>query len=237
MSNITFTSPTQQLHPLRHRCRNVRCGGKLKAPADNPRDAFCCRGCFESYYRARCLACERPIDRRTERRNLCGRPKCKREFQRHPERFSGPRYPVSVLVPNASGSARNTGLKIDDETGRAFRKVAGPELSETSFRLAALPLDPELVARLDRRHAEVLEPLFKAKRRADRKAQIKHRHAPINVLGGYRFQGAPEIDLSPTDSPEWATASRWTPTSNGDDVEGIPNSLWRGALKALAQAA
>jgi hypothetical protein len=34
-----------------------------------------------------------------------------------------------------------------------------------------------------------------------RAAQIKRRHPPVNILGGYRFPGAPEIDLSPTDLP------------------------------------
>jgi hypothetical protein len=48
---------------LRHYCRNVRCGAKLKKPADNPRDAFCCVGCFESYFRNRCLVRERPFKR------------------------------------------------------------------------------------------------------------------------------------------------------------------------------
>jgi hypothetical protein len=234
VSNISLP-PNQS--PLRHRCRSARCGGKLKSPTDNLRRAFCCRGCFDSYYRARCLVCERPLKRKTERRRFCNRSACRYEFRRHPEQFYDYPSPGSVYAANASRNPIKSGIKNGGKTGRGWRKIAGPELSETSFRLAILPLDPELAARLDRRHAEVLEPLFKAKRRADRKAQIKHRNAPINVLGGYRFQGAPEIDLSPTDSPEWATASRWTPTGDGDDVEGIPNSLWRGALKALAQAA
>ena len=43
---------------LRHRCRNPRCAGKLKIPAANPRDAFCCRGCERQFYGRRCRVCE-----------------------------------------------------------------------------------------------------------------------------------------------------------------------------------
>jgi hypothetical protein len=99
------------------------------------------------------------------------------------------------------------------------------------FRFATIPLDPELAARLDRKHAELFEPLLKAKRKADRAApaQIKRRHPPVNILGGYRFPGAPALDMSPIDPPpEWAVQSRWTPTGTGDPVSDIPDFLRRG---------
>lgn len=41
MHNSLSPDPPQ----IRHRCRNPRCGGKLKTPTDNPRGAFCCEGC------------------------------------------------------------------------------------------------------------------------------------------------------------------------------------------------
>ena len=194
-------------HQVRHRCRNPRCGAKLKRPVGNPRDAFCCESCFTGYYRSRCLVCERPFTRKTERRRLCGRRKCESQFRRHAGRFLGTRYRGSVLAENASRSAHSTGLKIGTLAGRAFRKVAGPELTATSFRLATLPLDPELVVRLDRAHAGYFEAQRKAKRTAARRAQIKRRHPPVNVLGGYKFPGAPAIDLSSIDTPEWAIQS------------------------------
>jgi hypothetical protein len=34
---------------LRHHCRYDR--AKLSEPTDNPRRAFCCRGCFNRFYR------------------------------------------------------------------------------------------------------------------------------------------------------------------------------------------
>jgi hypothetical protein len=36
--------------PLRHRCRNPRCKLKLSAPVENEHHAFCCRGCYVSFY-------------------------------------------------------------------------------------------------------------------------------------------------------------------------------------------
>jgi hypothetical protein len=38
----------------RHYCRNPRCRSKLPAPVANAREAFCARGCFESFYRSHC---------------------------------------------------------------------------------------------------------------------------------------------------------------------------------------
>jgi hypothetical protein len=224
-------TPAQSL--LRHRCRNPRCGGKLETPTDNPRHAFCCHGCFDIFYRARCLVCERPIDRKTDRRKVCKRSECRHEFQRHPERFSCPRYPASVLGHNASGSAHFTGLKSGSKSGRPFRLVAGPALTDTGFRLATIPLDLGLAARLDRAHADHIENRKKARRAAARRAQIKRRHPPVNVLGGYQFPNAPEIDLSPVDSPEWAIPSRWKPTGDGADVPDIPEFLRRSAPEVL----
>jgi hypothetical protein len=34
---------------------------RLKAPVDNQHRAFCCRGCYQQFYRTRCLVCERDI--------------------------------------------------------------------------------------------------------------------------------------------------------------------------------
>jgi hypothetical protein len=194
-----FDAP--QVGPLtRHHCRNPKCGARLKPPTTNSRDAFCCAGCFSAFYRRHCLVCERPIIRQTERQVLCGRVKCKRDFQRHRERFSPTRYLASVLVPNASRSAHSTGLKIGALAGRGFTQIAGPKLSPTALHLASLPLDPELTARLERTHRDYVENRQKAKRRAAKQALIKRKHSPVNVLGGYRFPGAPEIDLSSTSS-------------------------------------
>jgi hypothetical protein len=222
---------------LRHRCRNPRCGLKLRPPTDRLLDAFCCRTCFESFYQSRCLVCERPIERKTGRRQVCGRSKCRHEFQRHRERFSSTRYPALVLGHNASRSAHSTDLKSRSKDGRpltqAYRQIAGPTLSSTPLRLASLLLDPDFAARIARANAHEVEARAKAKRKAQRTATIKRRHSPVNVLGGYRFPSAPTVDLSPTDPPaEWAIQSRWKPAGDGAEVPDIPDFLRRNPISA-----
>jgi hypothetical protein len=220
----------------RHHCRNPRCGAKLKPAVENPRDAFCCAGCFGAYYRGRCLVCERPFKRKTRRRQVCDRQQCRGQFRRHRERFLGARYLPSVLSHNGSGSADSTGLKIDDKAGRPFRIVAGPALSPAAFRLAALPLEPSFAARIERANAGFADWLRKSKYAAARRAQIKRHHPPVNVLGGYRFPGAPVIDLSlRKDLPP--VRSQWAPMSWGV-APPIPEFLVRRAsAPALLEAA
>jgi hypothetical protein len=132
------------------------------------------------------------------------------------------------LSHNDSRSADKSDLKIGQKADRPFHIVAGPTLSPISLRLATLPLDPELAARLERAHRPHVEARAKAKRTAERKALIKRRTPPVNVLGGYQFPNAPQIDLRPTEPlPEWATPSRWKPTGAGADVPPIPEFLNR----------
>jgi hypothetical protein len=47
---------------LRHRCRNPHCRSKLPTPVSNPREAFCARGCYESFHLKRCRVCEKPLE-------------------------------------------------------------------------------------------------------------------------------------------------------------------------------
>ena len=47
---------------LRHYCRNPRCRSKLPSPVSNPREAFCTRGCYESFHLKRCRVCEQPLE-------------------------------------------------------------------------------------------------------------------------------------------------------------------------------
>src|SRR5262249_48407082 len=188
----------------RHRCRHLRCGAKLEQPTDNARDAFCTPGCAASYFRNRCLVCERAFERKrkAEHQRFC-RPKCRKEFQRHPERFLGGWGDVLVL----SRATPETPIKgpgfCPTKAGRGFVQIAGPALSPTALRLASLPLDPELAARLERAHRAYVDARAKAKRAAERKALLRRRTPPVNVLGGYKF---------PTEPPsEWAVTSRWKP--------------------------
>jgi hypothetical protein len=208
---------------IRRRCRNPRCGVKLKVNTANARDAFCCPGCFERYFHSRCLICERPISRKTGCRQVCSRRRCRDQFYRHKERFLPGWYLASVLRHNASRNPTKLGLQIGIKGSRAFRQIAGPELSLTSFRLAALPLHPELAARFARANAHEAKSRERAKRKAARTAIIKRWHPPVNVVGGHKFSGALTIDLSPTDPPrQWAITSRWKPTGAGAEMPNIP---------------
>jgi hypothetical protein len=71
---------------LRHRCR--LCRTTLKEPTDNPRRAFCCRGCFQSFYRSRCVVCAVPIRRKNEQQKTCIKKACKDELRRFPLAFA-----------------------------------------------------------------------------------------------------------------------------------------------------
>ena len=62
--------PTE-VHPagfIRRRCRNPRCGAKLKCETDRLRDAFCGTGCFEQFCQNVCIVCERPMRQKGRRR-------------------------------------------------------------------------------------------------------------------------------------------------------------------------
>jgi hypothetical protein len=92
--------------PLRHYCRNPRCRMKLPAPVENEHHAFCCRGCFESFYLNRCQVCERDLRKQGRRgdagRRYCRPPaKCKQEAEKWPEKYGGgPRvgFPATKLT-------------------------------------------------------------------------------------------------------------------------------------------
>jgi hypothetical protein len=71
-----------------HCCRNPHCRSKLPNPVDNPRAAFCLRGCYDSFYLKRCIVCERHKKRPQDR--LCGRRLCRNEYRRAPEAFAHP---------------------------------------------------------------------------------------------------------------------------------------------------
>jgi hypothetical protein len=72
---------TEFTETLRHYCRNPRCRSKLPAPLSNPRDAFCTRGCYTSFYLRRCLACAGPIERKREDQKVCRKAKCRNAWR------------------------------------------------------------------------------------------------------------------------------------------------------------
>ncbi|WP_394568792.1 hypothetical protein [Bradyrhizobium sp. 31Argb] len=166
---------------VRTRCRNPRCAGKLKIPAANPRDAFCCASCEVAFYGVRCRVCESLFTPKTKRRQVCWRDKCRYAFKRDPERFAlrcePPSYPGSPIAHNAKKNSTTSKLKTAAKSGRGWHVVAGPEVHP--INLADFPANA--AARQTGRRCPVL---------------ITRHAPPVNIVGGYRFPGAPKVDLS-----------------------------------------
>src|SRR5689334_8237158 len=94
---------------LRHQCRH--CRSKLAEPTENPKRAFCIRGCFNSYYRSRCVVCEGPIRRKSERQKTCIDVKCKGEVRRFPLTYSWPETAQTDGSPPNDGKAPRSARK------------------------------------------------------------------------------------------------------------------------------
>jgi hypothetical protein len=141
----------------RHYCRNPRCRLKLPEPVSNKREAFCCRGCHQSYFLKRCLVCENPKPGMDWK--FCRRPRCRSKYYGNPGFYD---WPTRQMGPSASltisnpKSAHSTGLKSSrlGDRARPWRIVAGRELTPTQLHCAILPPDPQLVARLTRQHKQ-----------------------------------------------------------------------------------
>jgi hypothetical protein len=181
---------------LRHYCRHPRCRSKLKEPVENPREAFCARGCHTSFYRKRCMACEQPMERKREGQQLCGRQKCESQLKTlkaylmlgrfHPStppKKADSDQPQGAAV-EGSGNPIKPGTFLPVKTDRGWRQVAGPVVD---VRLAAIRADDGLkhADRVNRGHW----------RDAGNAAAIQHHHAPVNVVGGYKFPDAPAVDI------------------------------------------
>jgi hypothetical protein len=70
-------------HVARHYCRH--CRTKLKVPVDNLHHAICSHACYSSFYRSRCLVCEEPLGRTSERQRFgSGHRDCAAEYERFP---------------------------------------------------------------------------------------------------------------------------------------------------------
>jgi hypothetical protein len=93
---------------LRHQCRY--CRSKLSEPTDNMRRAFCCRGCFQSYFRSRCVVCEGAIRRKRESQKTCIGVRCKRELSRFKLVYS---WPERLGLGHPSGGAFEASKTLD----------------------------------------------------------------------------------------------------------------------------
>jgi hypothetical protein len=111
---------------FRHFCRNPKCRSKLPTPVSNEREAFCARGCHNSFYLRRCLVCEDPLQRRNKTQRVCRKSRCRSAWR---ARAGFGRYTPSTSVSLASKTLNSIGLKGAPKPDRAWRQVAGPKLS------------------------------------------------------------------------------------------------------------
>ena len=204
----------------RHYCRNPRCRSKLPAPVANAREAFCTRGCHSGFYRTRCLVCEAKMERRTEHQLICGKRKCRNALQ---ARQSLGRYHASSAVVDPLKTSIKPDIKSGVATDRPWRIVAGQELTAEQLHCATIADGPNgewkggEYQRIEARNRALLREHF---RRLGAKAQIQRHYAPVNVLGGYRFPDAPEIDLSPIATAAPAPTARAV-VGDGMDIPGF----------------
>jgi hypothetical protein len=199
--NFRELGMTEFAQDLRHHCRNPRCRMKLKEPVGNPRDAFCTKGCHSSFYLHRCVACEQPFKRRQENQRICRKPRCRNDWQAGVVRS---RYLVSSSVKLASKTPDFIGLKRADKRDRPPHIPDGPNCTWEGGEYR----------RLEAKNRAALREHF---RELAKQCLIQPHHPPVNVLGGYRFPGAPTIDLSPLPADDTVKRSDWKPRSPGSD--------------------
>ena len=209
---------------FRHYCRNPKCRMKLKQPVANPVNAFCCRGCEGSFYRSRCVVCEKPLERKTESQLLCGRRQCRNAYRSNPRKYQ-PKWakPTANGVEGYHGPSAgfdplknpiNTGVETCVTTDRPWRVVVGPQPSPSTLHFATIG-GKEAIKANDRANA----------RHWREQCLIKPLDPPVNIVGGYKFPGAPVVDLAPARSAEQQTpAPRIAPSP--DDL-AIPEFLQR----------
>jgi hypothetical protein len=175
---------------FRHYCRNPRCRSKLAAPVENPRRAFCATQCFASFYRSRCMVCERNLPPGAANRRVCARASCRAEIRRFPLLYAlaGPTTaPSTKTVEGPQKTSIESRANLPD-------RMWGPSLSERSLHFASLPLDPDSAARVARANDPARIRRETAWNRAEQPKPIFTRNTPpLNLIGGYKFPDAPVI--------------------------------------------
>jgi hypothetical protein len=109
---------------MKHYCRNPRCKMKLAEPVDNERRAFCTPSCHSSFYRRRCLVCEKELSAGRTDRKFCKRASCRNEYRRFPHLFAfagrKPGLPTG-RAEIASKTPIKSGSFWCDKEGRGWR--------------------------------------------------------------------------------------------------------------------
>ena len=228
---------------LRHYCRNPRCRSKLPSPVSNLREAFCTRGCYESFHLKRCRVCEQPIEVKYRKIKpnggdrtkfvkvqnsspTCGSTDCKRRWRQKDGtgRFSAP--------TQASGYQGSQESNLHQEV-----PISCGSFGAIQTAAAIVPDGPNCsweggeYRRLEAKNRAALREHF---RKLADQCLIQPHHPAVNVLGGNKewrhrvtgepiFTDLPAVDLSPMRT-DWAPCSPRIPVA--DDLS-IPAFLKR----------
>jgi hypothetical protein len=138
----------------RKRCRH--CKMKLPTPTGNEREAFCTRGCYNSFYLHRCRVCEKSIERTTANRKICKRSKCRNALKagegfgryhadsaqttrasKNPELMQNP------LISCGSASASNTPDRTNTAYAERPRRIAAGRLTINQYHRAVVGDAPD----------------------------------------------------------------------------------------------
>jgi hypothetical protein len=186
-------------NPELHRCRNPRCKAWLKEPVENRRSAFCCVSCEVGFYRTHCRVCERELGetKRNSRRELCGRRQCRNQFRSFRSLF------FSVWYPSAIGASKpeKSSTKSTSKTGIK---------SDRKFAIGA-DYNRKVLRKNFRDNAKFWTAA----------ALIGPTDPPVNILGGYKFPAAPNVEFYPT--AELPIRNR--PTDSNPYIATIPDDL------------
>jgi hypothetical protein len=208
---------------MRHRCRNLRCRSRLKAPVSNPREAFCVRGCHTQFYRKRCIVCEKDLEQKYRKLKpkeaggavkfikvpnpspVCGSSECKRRWRDKDGLgcFSPSRTarPYRGSLPSDLRKETTAAQAPFSAIAARFSQIAGPPLTPEQFRAVTIPDGPNgrweggEFERTEARNRALLKAHFA---RLAKDCLIQPHHPPVNILGGHRFPDAPAIDMSAT---------------------------------------
>jgi hypothetical protein len=247
---------TEFAEDLRHRCRNPHCRSKLPTPVSNPREAFCVRGCYESFHLKRCRVCEKRLEakyRKVKPKNdgghiryvkveksspTCGSRDCKRRWRQKDNtgQFSAPKQATGYQGSQKSNLRKEVPAAqalFSAIRGPKWRQTVGSPLAPNQFHCATIPDGPDSklqggdYERLEAKNRAALREHF---RELAKQCLIQPHHPPVNVLGGYRFPDAPSIDLSPLPADDTVKRSDWKPCAPivaiADDLS-IPDFLKR----------
>jgi hypothetical protein len=122
---------------MRKMCR--KCRSKLPTPTSNEREGFCCRGCYNAFYRKHCRVCEAEIEQpKRGERILCKRPKCRTLWD---AKSGFGRYAPFGAESISEVPANQAVLSAPKPVG--WRIIAGPALTPSQLHCATVPDGPD----------------------------------------------------------------------------------------------